>query len=309
MGDQRAGGGIRMAQAERVSYEVAAKRLHQFEHLSQVLSDGWLKTQVQKPVERYSLIAGWLTTPEAEWNPLWQFRIAALDNAVAILAGNVSQTVWDKLQKKITAHSDRAESKGTLAEISLALFLVQHNIPFEMETQLDSASKKDVDFSLQFDGQEPVHIEMQWVSESDALARAADALAPYKLPATINFPQEEIRILNKVYDKTSKFTQDDITLVALDCTTFPEIGGTYPWVPIGAALGHTMGNQIYGPLSEKAIVIRELVDGVIWFESDPRNAFFPVKRGYLLNQHSPHSHKLSLSRWGELWSNTNGEGA
>lgn len=298
-----------MAQKERVGYEVAAERLHQFEHLSQVIDDRWLRRQLSKTVEQYSLIAGWLTLSEFEWNLSYEKLAAALDAALAILDGNVSKAVENKLRSKIRAHSVRAETKGTLAEISLAVFLVQRDIPFEMETRLAATSKKDVDFSLQFDGLEPVHIEVQWISESEALARAVDALAPYELPATINFPQEETRILNKVYDKTSKFIREKITLVALDCTEFPDIGGTYPWAPIGEALAHALGNQIYGPLSKKATAIRELVDGVIWFELDIDidRALSPKCRGYRLNEHSEHFGSASLTRMIELWSHQNEE--
>jgi len=293
-----------MAQKERVGYEVAVERLHQFEHLSQVIDDHWLKTQLSKTVEQYSLITGWLTLSEFEWNWTYGKLTAALDAALAILDGNVSESVGNKFRSKLRAHSVRAETKGTLAEISLAVFLVQRGIPFEMETRLAATSKKDVDFSLQFDGLEPVHIEMQWVSESDMSVRAANAGAPYGLGANFNYHREEIRILNKIYGKTSKLTQNDITLVALHLEE-RMISGTYPWGPVGEDLEHCLGNEICGHLNENAAAIRELVDGVIWFELDFDRAFFPICRGYRLNEHSKHFGSLSLTKWIELWSHQN----
>lgn len=295
-----------MAQKERVGYEVAVERLHQFKHLSQVIDDRWLRRQLSKTVDQYSLIAGWLTTSESEWDWTYDKFTAALDAALAILDGNVSEAVENKLRSKIRAHSVRAETKGTLAEISLAVFLVQHNIPFAMETRLAATSKKDVDFSLQFDGLEPVHIEVQWISESDMSVRAANAGAPFRLGANFNYLREKIRILNKIYDKTLKFTHDDITLVALSLED-QMVSGTFPWGPIGEDLEQCLGNEIRGDLSENAAAIRELVDGVIWFELDFDRALSPKCRGYRLNEHSEHFGSASLMKWIELWSHQNEE--
>jgi len=287
---------------ERISEDETLKRLSQFQQLSTVIDKAWLKRQLKKRVEQYSLITGWLTSSENEWRWMYRKFTSSLDKAIEFLAAKTSTQVWNKLRSKIKSQSDRAETKGTLAEIALAVFLAQNDILFDLETRLNPTSDKDVDFSLKFADLKPVHIEVQWISESDSSSRAADTVALYGLAANIDFPDEERRIRGKVFGKTAKLTKDDITLVALDCTTSPELSGEHLFTPISEALTHIFGTQVYGPLTESDTAIRELVDGVIWFENDIYHTVFPTKRSYILNEHSSHYRHPSLVKWIEVWS-------
>jgi len=112
-----------MGHRDRVTYAVAVERLHQFKHLRGLIQDNWLRKQCSKTIEQYSLITGWLTTSEDDWN--WAFRknTQALEDALSRLVGNIPINIWKKLGKKLRAPSDRAESKGTIAELSLAIFI------------------------------------------------------------------------------------------------------------------------------------------------------------------------------------------
>lgn len=282
-----------------MTYDVAVERLHQFEHLSELIQDNWLKKQGSKTVEQYSLITGWLTTSEDDWN--WAFRknTQALEDALSRLTGSVPENLWKKLCGKLRVPSGRAESKGTIAELSLAIFLVRHSISFDMETPLQPP--KDVDFSLKFGGVGDVHVEMQSLAESAASQRTSKASADYGgLPVSIDFKGEERRIIGRIHDKTPKLVENEITLVALDCTAIPEHGG----IGLGTipdALSHIFG-QGTSALTDVEKQIRQLVDGVIWFQIDFDNALQPVKRGYFLNEYSNHHNAVSLKEWVDLWS-------
>lgn len=304
MGIRDIGDGISIVSQrnQRVLYSEALLRLRQFPHLYAVIDDQWLTKQFQLPVDSYSLITGWLSTSDFDWMYTYQKFVASLDGAVAILGTSTSPTVWSKLRRKLRTQSDRSESKGTIAELSLAVFLAQNGISFDMETKLDSASKKDVDFSLQFSNGIPVHIEMQWLSESDKSSRAADALAPYGRAASISFAYEEHRIRGKVANKTPKLTPTDITLVALDCTSDPILGGEVSTVR--TALRHVFDRSIYTALTEEETEIRRLVDAVIWFETDINTAIAPERRGSILNEYSTFNTHPSLMQWIKVWSST-----
>jgi len=282
-------------ESERVPNDIAIERLRQFHHLSAIIDEKWLQTQLKKCVEKYSLITGWLTTPEEEWKAFFHPLVNALDQALDVLKGKVSPNTWKKITHKIRAASDRAETKGTLAEISMAVFLTKHGIQFEMEKQLDPCSKKDVDFSITYEGEE-IHIEMQWLSESKRSRVPSDiALEFSPFETQIDFPYEKRRIRNKIKDKCPKFTQEDITLVALDCTEVPELGGKYPSAVYDALRDIFHKKE---SLDDTSTQIRSLVDGVIWFKLDINNALCPQKRGYISN---PHRDNQSLSNWLDLW--------
>lgn len=284
---------------DRVPYETALERLHKFKQLSGVIQDSWLKKQMLKSVENYSLITGWLTTSPDDWNWAFLKNTQALEDALSLLTGKVPENHWKKLCSKLRVPSNRAESKGTIAELSLAIFLVTHGISFDMETPLQPP--KDVDFSLKFGVVGDVHVEMQSLAESAASQRTSKLSADYGgLPVSIDFKGEERRIIGRIHDKTPKLVENEITLVALDCTAIPEHGG----VGLGTipdALAHIFG-QGTSALTDVEKSIRQLVDGVIWFQLDFDNALQPVKRGYYLNEHSKHRSAASLQKWITLWS-------
>jgi hypothetical protein len=120
------------------------------------------------------------------------------------------------------------------------------------------------------------------------------------LPVSIDFKGEERRIIGKVHNKTPKLVENKITLVALDCTGIPEHGGIGRGT-IPDALSHIFG-QSFWVLNSKEMSIRQLVDGVIWFQVDFDHAsLHPVQRSYLLNEHSEHHNSASLHKWIALW--------
>lgn len=290
-----------MEHRDRVTYQVAVDRLHQFKYLSELIRDSWLRKQHPKPVEQYSLITGWLTTSEDDWKWTYSKYTKLLDSAISTLKQIKDRNLWNKLSSKIRTPSDRAESKSVIAEIALALFLIDRGVSFGMETKLDPTTGKDVDFCLKLGNPEDVYVEMQSLTESDASQRTSKASAAYGgLPVSIDFRGEERRIIGRIHDKTSKLVENEITLVALDCTAIPEHGG----IGLGTipdALSHIFG-QGESDLTDVEKRIRQLVDGVIWFQIDFDNALQPVKRGYFLNEHSKHHNVASLQKWIALWS-------
>jgi hypothetical protein len=146
MGNRDFEDGVEMGNKNRVTYEVAVERLHQFDHLSELIQDSWLRKQHSKSVEQYSLITGWLTTSEDDWKWTYSKYTKLLDSAINTLKQIKDRNLWNKLSSKIRTPFNRAESKSVLAEIALALFLVDCGVSFGMETKLDPTSSKDVDF-------------------------------------------------------------------------------------------------------------------------------------------------------------------
>jgi hypothetical protein len=271
---------------ERVPLEIALLRLSQHPFLSCWLGDQWLEQQYKKSVEQYSLIAGWLTALQDDWEWTYRKYVASLDQAIEFLDGRVSDSIKKKLKAKIKAESDRAETKGTLAEISLAVFLVQAKISFDMETTLVARSRKNVDFSfrppvLQQASDAKIHVDCHWLDQSDKSKRTDMVSAQWRCPVSTDFEAEKERILGKIYDKTGKFTRNAITLVALDCTANPDLGKLEIFFP--NALEHIFNNKCGHQLSERDSAIRDLVDGVLWFRDDTSDRWYPIDRGFMLN--------------------------
>lgn len=292
-----------MGHKDRVIYEVAVERLHQFKHLSELIQDGWLKKQHSKSVAQYSLITGWLTTSEEDWRSTYYRNTKLLNEAISTLKQIKDRNLWNKLSSKIRTASDRAESKSVLAEVAFALFLINHDVSFNMETRLNLTSKKDVDFWLKLGDAEDVYVEMQCLTESDRSQGKSLISAMYDglyVNITEDFEYEGNRILGKIRDKELKLIEDKITLVALDCTAIPEHGG----IGLGTipdALSHVFG-QDNSKLTEVEKQIRQLVDGVIWFQIDYEKTLQPIERGYFLNKHSEHCNTDGLQKWISLWS-------
>jgi len=160
---------------------------------------------------------------------------------------------------------------------------------------------KDIDFSLKFGDVGDVHVEMQSLAESATSQKTSKASADSGgLPVSIDFKGEETRIIGRIHDKIPKLVENEITLVALDCTAIPEHGG----IGLGTipdALSHIFGQGASVLISAEE-QIRQLVDGVIWFQVDFDNTLRPIKRGYFLNEHSVHRNAASLQKWIALWS-------
>lgn len=283
---------------DRVSLEIALERLHQFSHLSNVISDEWLQEQMKKDVKDYSLITGWLTTSSDRWNLHYHKFTNALEDSLESLNSNISKSSWENICRKLKAKSGRSNTKGTLSEISFATFLASQNLTFDMERQLNPP--KDVDFSVIFEDQQEIHIEMQFFSESDRDQKLNEVSAAYGgMPYRPDFEGDKQRVIDRVYRKIGKFTASKVTLVALDCTDVPINGGVgYGTIP--DALRHIF-KEDDANIRSGEMQIRQLVDGVIWFQTDFDNALQPYERGYFLNEHSQQRNATILQQWIDVW--------
>ena len=292
-----------MFQARRVDVSVAEKRLQRLPNLAEALGANWLAREYQTPIDHWSLITGWISLKD---NGCWHW-LEDLDRALGLLKAQVSSDSWRKIVRKVRSHSDRSNSKGTLSEIATCVFLTNNSIRFELETRLVKDSKKDVDIrAFVYEG-DPLHIEVQWLSSSDDSERGAAIASAYGEVYELDFDEEKWRIKGKIYDKTSKFTHDAITFVALNCTTSPVLGGSDRLSVIKEAVieaytgRNILGEEIPYADSDVDKDIRLYADCVIWYELDPGNGLLPIKRDFCLNPKSPHRKSISISRFVSLW--------
>lgn len=165
-----------------------------------------------------------------------------------------------------------------------------------MEIRLISGKNKNIDIQAQIENKESVNIEVQWLSSSDVSEKGSEIASAYGECYPINFEYEMCRIKQKIFDKTAKFTKDDITIVALDCTASPELGG------VGFSL---IGQVLYQSFCEGNqdidVAIRKYVDAVIWFKLDTGNNLTPYERNIIINPNSVHRNKNSLLIFAEHW--------
>ncbi len=290
---------------DRVNPVTAEERLKRLRNLWEALGDGWIARESRKPVEQWSLIYGWLSVSD---NRFWTW-LSDLNQALGELKDGVSPQVWQKMKGKIRAHSDRANTKGTLSEVAMWLFLTKQGIPFDLEAKLSSGNR-DVDIRADPPGHEAIYIEVQWVSPSASSDRGAENATAYGEAYPVDYDYEKFRIKSKVSEKIAKFTESDLSFVALDCTSSPELGGGFPYTPVGEALleaftGRTVqGGETGYADTEVDKKIRQFVDGVIWFELEPGKGLLPLKRGSIINPTSQHRNSGSSRLFIELWQGT-----
>jgi len=287
---------------DRLNLSFAEKKLQRLFFLSDVLGENWLAKEYSKPIEQWNLIAGWISLDDMYkingWAWVW---LKDLDEALEFLKTKVTLYSWKKIVKKLRAHTDRANIKGVLSELALWKFLGLNDVPFDLELQLISSSTKDVDITAFSTNKKPLHIEVQWLSPSDVSERGASIAALYDESYPIDYNYEIWRIKQKVYDKTPKFTEGDITYVALDCTTSPEMSGNR-FSPIDKVIAETFtGENTQYANSEIDKSIRQLVDSVIWFELESGRGFLPVNRGICVNSKSSNRNEPSISEFIKLW--------
>lgn len=277
------------------------RKLQELPSLSSLLDANWLDKELDKPVNQRSLIMSWISYEEdvfSESNWAWDW-LKDLDSALASLKKCSTSSAWKKIVKKIRSHSDRANFKGTLSELSLCVFLSQLGISYELDVALIHGAKKDVDIQAQLGLNQIVNIEVQWLSPSEKSEKKADIAAQYGIKEFSGFDNdyEMRRIKQKVVDKTTKFTEHDITFVALDYTSSPELGsGGFSRIE----------EALYGSFNEDSleidITIRKYVDAVLCFQLQQRNSLFPVRRNIIENPHSSHRNKDAYIKFGEIWS-------
>lgn len=265
-----------------------SEHLKQFPHLSKVFDDSWITKQLSKPKEQWSLITGWLARFE-DFHPWLQ----DLDGAVELLQKHLDRDKWVKVRKKLRLPADRENTKGTLSEISLCVFLVRHNFGFEMEKCLDTNNNCDVDFSILEARGIILNVEMYWFGEADKDKQLDQISAAYGgMPYSINFGAMKNRIKNKIKEKAEKFSKDDITLLAVNCTDEPIAGGQKYSV---------IEEAFQEALREENGADYQIVDGVVWFELQKGIQFMPQKRGICLNPQSDFKDQISASAFIKYW--------
>jgi hypothetical protein len=131
---------------------------------------------------------------------------------------NMSESVLSQLRqliKKVKSSSDRANTKGTLAEVAFCLFLASNNYTFMMERKINPANNKDVDFSILNDESNSLNIEIHYLGESEREKRLDQISAAWYMPFTPLWEHDKNRIQNVLKIKSEKFTANEMTLVAL----------------------------------------------------------------------------------------------
>jgi hypothetical protein len=292
---------------DRVSQNIAQERLTALPTLASILDDEWIAYEYDKPIERRSIISGWLSIDWCGPHQVFGVWLQDLDSALGLVKSRIPNTIWDSAKRKLLVHCDRSESKGILSEIAIWAFLAKHNIPFRLETELIPGINKNIDIGIDLGCEEPVYVEVQWLSPSDKSEQGATVASTYGEAYSYEFNYETYRIKSKVYDKHPKLTTEDTTLVALNCTLCPELGGDQPTCPVEEAVLEAFtgcdlqGNPTLYAHTKIDTTIRELVDGVIWFELNPGGRIQPINRGFCLNPVSPHRDKISLQQLVEKW--------
>jgi len=294
---------LQVEPTKRIGLSAAERRLQQLPVLAGVLGADWLSREYRRPIEQWSLVTGWISLED---NEFWHW-LEDLDRALGFLKVQVSSANWQKITRKIRSHSNRGNFKGTLSEIAMCVFLASNHVEFEMENNLVSGSEKDVDFTAYISEAEPLHIDVQWLSPSERSEIGAAIAAVYNEGYDMDYEYEKRRIKNKIREKTSKFTQDDITFVAIDCTSSSELGGGHGYPVIRetfseACIDRNLKDEEV-PYIDSGVgkTIHLLVDGVIWYELEPGKGLSPVKRGFCLNPKSPHRKSMSISQFVSLW--------
>jgi len=299
----------------RVDLKEIYNRLSEFPCLKQCLStsqksaERWLANDyTSKPIEKWSLITGWLSTVSKDWTGLYRRYVIGLENALAFLH-TANSSLFPQIAAKLRNHAtDRANTKGILAEIGLHVFLTAHGIDFELEKQINGAT--DVDICAFPTSANPLFLEVQYVTESDANMRIAEISAAYGgLPTSIPFEQDKYRIKTIVHQKVRKFTTNHITFVALDCSDIPHHGSggsVYSIVAeafLEAVRGFDINDKPTGYFDHSIDKeIRSLVEGIIWFSTNYENRLNPVERGLVINPHSHWKNEQCIKDFHTLWS-------
>lgn len=290
---------------ERLDQKETEQKLLAYPTLKNILGTDWLLKEFEKSIGQWSLVMGWLTSQE----PIFSRWLSDLDCVLRTLSTSVCPATFNQIKIKITSHSDRANTKGVLSEIGIMIFLQSCNIRFLLDQCLIEGSRKDIDIGAIFSANTSVNIEVQWVSPSESSEIGAEVAAAFNEAYQFDFDEEEYRVKLKVFDKTPKFTENDITFVAIDCTTSPELGGRWLASPIGSAMKKTFtGKEHDGRISKFSksnidTTIRSLVDGVIWFQLEPGNCFMPINRNIIVNESSHFSQSEEIEKFTKLWLN------
>lgn len=266
------------------------ERLKQFPTLAQMLGESWLPKQLKKDRSQWNLITAWLVAQESDpFFTAFSDWLISLDGSLAFLHSRVDRNKWSKLVKKVRAHADRENTKGTLSEIALCVFLAQQNLPFEMEQQLDPVSNRDVDFAVLDPNGSALNIEMHWLGESDRDKRLNRISADYGgISYPLSFGKMKNRIQDKILEKARKFTHGDITLIAFNVTDDP-----------------INGNSIYEAFEEALKgadnAAFQIVDGIIWFEMSAEKHLQLKKRRVSINDKSPFALQIRNSLFHNFW--------
>ena len=103
-----------------------------------------------------------------------------------------------------------------------------------------------------------------------------------KDPVPIDFDAEDKRIRNKIWEKTRKFTEEDICLLAIDCSLFPEIGTGW-WNTVDRALRGPYRLTLSDDVEETARLAHQ--PGGLWARDEARrklNALIKFQTDYCI---------------------------
>lgn len=285
---------------KRLNLKSANKKLAKFPKIKDLLGRNWLEKEYEKDEEQYNLIAGWLSSSDSRYDNY----LASLECLLNFLLPRVKEGVYLNIQKKLRSHSDRANIIGMISELALLSFFIRKNIEVDYEVSITD-DNKNIDIQLHLNDDYPIYIEVTRKSFSDAGRRATNAGAPFGLAYSPYNKEEYFRLHNKIYQKIPKLTQEDFTFIALDMTDIPEFGGEnfapISWVIEETFTGLHVNDNIPELDEKKSGEIREMVDGVIWYEINFDNCLEIFKRGIEINPHSPHRNNECMVKFKELW--------
>ena len=194
-----------------------------------------------------------------------------------------------------------------MSEISLVSFFCSEILSVEVDINLKGESQADVDLQLEFDSAESIFLEVQWISPSNRSDKAAIIATKYGEVGSIDFEYEAYRAKLKVRDKVRKLTKEHVTLVALDCTTTPELLGIGYEGLLYSQFRKTFtslnadGSQYEFADDPIDQMIREYVDGILWFSILPGTYLMPSNRGICMNVASPHARSGSIPNLKSIW--------
>lgn len=198
------------------------RRFKSYPWLQACLGSSWLADEYKKPYEDWSLITGWLNVYEL-WCRDW---LDGLENILNLLS-TLSADDFEVIVKKVSAHCNRTQFRSVLAEFSLIAALREIGCQLKFEQQLMADSDRDVDISVTLpDGITVFHLEVYQLNPSESFIESLEVSDDGE-PIPIDFPSEIRRICSKIWHKSKKFTEEDITILAIDCTLFPEMGTGY----------------------------------------------------------------------------------
>jgi len=88
----------------RLDENAVEQKLSELPALQKALGLGWVSEEFKKPVKRWSLITGWLSTPDSDsMYPVFAGHLKDLDSALALLEPRVVPTCGKRSEEDLRA--------------------------------------------------------------------------------------------------------------------------------------------------------------------------------------------------------------